>query len=238
MLNLTLQWDFLFKEGSTPKPIPITYQLGNIGLKQHPEWQAYSLSLLTGSNSGGKTMCILTCAQSLILAQMGFPCPGTLEYYPYNELYYFKKSSGQLSAGAFETTLLQFVALAQSIEPKIVFTDELESITEPNAASKVLAGIFSLFLDNSKNFGVFVTHLADLLQKEMDANQKKKIRIDGIEAKGLDDNLNLIVDRNPKFNFIAKSTPELILTRLSKSGSQNQQDFFESILKYLQLPDP
>ena len=65
----------------------------------------------------------------------------------------------------------------------------------------------------------------------MNEHQKKKIRIDGIEAKGLDENLNLIMDRNPKFNFIAKSTPELILKRLAKSGSQTQQEFFHSILK-------
>ena len=175
-------------------------------------------------------MCINTCAQSIILAQMGFPSLGDFKFFPFDEIYYYKKSSGQLSAGAFETTLKQFVQLAQSPKLKIVFADELESITEPNAASKVLAGIFSLLLENNYNYGVFVTHLAELLQHEMKENDRRQIRIDGIEATGLDQNLNLLVDRNPKFNFVAKSTPELILIRLSKTGSKEQQQFFSTIL--------
>ena len=137
----------------------------------------------------------------------------------------------------FKSFRVVFVSLAQSSETKIVFADELESITEPNAASKVLAGIFSLFLENENNYGVFVTHLAELLQKEIQVDQKHLIRIDGIEAKGLDENLDLIVDRNPKFNFVAKSTPELILTRLSKSGDKQQQNFFQSILTKFSLPE-
>ncbi len=212
-------------------PIPITYKIGDIENALPLDTGSNSLSLLTGSNSGGKTMCLLTCAQAIILAQMGFPSVGEFTFCPFDELYYFKKSSGQLSAGAFETTLLQFVTLAQSSAQKIVFADELESITEPNAASKVLAGIFSLFLEKTENHGIFVTHLAEMLQREFTPEQRQHIRIDGIEAQGLDENLNLIVDRNPKFNFIAKSTPELILTRLSKSGSSDQQKFFQVILQ-------
>ncbi|MHA1584225.1 MAG: hypothetical protein ACTSWL_03150, partial [Promethearchaeota archaeon] len=214
--------------------VPITYQLGKIidSKKEHSllNFTCTPLSLLTGSNSGGKTMCILTCSQALILAQMGFPSLGKLQFHPLDELYYYKKSSGQLSAGAFETTLLQFVDLAQSSHLKLVFADELESITEPNAASKVLAGIFALFLENPNNYGVFVTHLAEMLKNQMNSDQQKQLRIDGIEATGLDEELRLIVDRSPKFNFEAKSTPELILKRLAKSGNSEQQNFFESIL--------
>ncbi|WP_371803948.1 hypothetical protein [Candidatus Lokiarchaeum ossiferum] len=234
LTNLELKSEKISNQDSKkndPEPIPITYQLGSCTDSKIPEITPATLCLLTGSNSGGKTMCINTCSQAIILAQMGFPSLGDLKFHPFDELYYYKKSSGQLSAGAFETTLLQFVQLAQSPKLKIVFADELESITEPNAASKVLSGIFSLLLQNPNNFGIFVTHLAELLQTNFTAKQKNSIRIDGIEATGLDKNLHLIVDRNPRFNYVAKSTPELILTRLAKSGSKEQQLFFSTILK-------
>jgi len=212
-------------------PIPINYQLGEIIDSSSHHITKGSLNLLTGSNSGGKTMCIITCSQSIILAQMGFPSLGHFKFHPFDEIYFFKKSNGQLSAGAFETTLLQFVQLAQSSKLKVVFADELESITEPNAASKVISGIFSLFLTNPNNYGVFVTHLVELLQREFNSEQGKNIRIDGIEASGLDENLQLIVDRSPKFNYAAKSTPELILKRLAQSGSSDQKKFFKTLLQ-------
>ena len=230
MVNLDLIYDKRRNNTKNNSAVPISYHLGASNHDCSQTVPQASLALLTGSNSGGKTMCLRTCAHAIILAQMGFPSLGTLDFTPYDEIYYFKKSNGQISAGAFETTLKQFVQLAQSNSSKIIFADELESITEPNAASKVLAGIFSLFLANPLNTGIFVTHIVDLIVREFTQEQRGQIRIDGIEAEGLDKDLNLIINRNPKFNFVAKSTPELILTRLAKSGSPQQQEFFKSIL--------
>ena len=237
MINLGLQKAAMSRDTNSisvtyiSNPIPISYQLGEISDSYSHHITKASLNLLTGSNSGGKTMCIITCSESIILAQMGFPSLGHFKFHPFDEIYFFKKSNGQLSAGAFETTLLQLVQMAQSSKLKIVFADELESITEPNAASKVISGIFSLFLTNPNNFGIFVTHLVDLLQRELNSEQRKNIRIDGIEASGLDENLQLIVDRSPKFNLVAKSTPELILKRLAQSGNSDQKKFFKTLLQ-------
>ncbi|MHA1394136.1 MAG: hypothetical protein ACTSRZ_11575 [Promethearchaeota archaeon] len=210
------------------KTIPITYTIGNIPLNNVKQSR---LNLLSGSNSGGKTMCLFTIAHNIMLAQMGLPTPGKVKYYPFSEIYFFKKSSGQLSAGAFESTLLMFVNLAQSPKEKLILADELEAITEPNAAAKVMSALFSLLLNNPNNYAVFVTHLIDLLLANLTDDEKALIRIDGIESKGLNENLELIVDRSPKFNFIAKSTPEFILERLSKQGDQAQRSFFSQILK-------
>ncbi len=208
--------------------VPINYSVGNFVCEgANPS----RLNLLSGSNSGGKTMCLVTLAHSLILAQMGFPCPGNVVYNPVSEIYFFKKSSGQISAGAFESTLLMFVELAQSPHEKIILADELEAITEPNAAAKVIGSIFSLLLENPNNYAVFVTHLIEMLLKNLSNEEKNHIRVDGIEAQGLNDDLELIIDRNPKFNYIARSTPELILERLSKKGIGNEKDFFEKILE-------
>lgn len=91
--------------------------------------------------------------------------------------------------------------------------DELESITELDAGAKIIAS-FIEFIKESESFAVIVTHMAREIIKLVD------VRVDGIEAKGLDENYNLIVDRTPKINYLAKSTPELIL----KSCISNQKE--------------
>ena len=55
-------------------------------------------------------------------------------------------------------------------------------------------------------------------------------RVDGIEAKGLDENLNLIVDRQPVFGKLGRSTPELIVERLARKGKGKDRDIYERIL--------
>ena len=59
--------------------IPIDYQIGTIGDVQIPK--AY-LNLLTGSNSGGKTVCLTTIFQTVLLAQMGIPTLGETVFFP------------------------------------------------------------------------------------------------------------------------------------------------------------
>lgn len=211
--------------------VPINYCVGSLRVDGGAKSR---LNLLSGSNSGGKTMCLYTIAHSLILAQMGLPAPGKVRYFPVSEVYFFKKSSGQLSAGAFERTLLMFVDLAQSPKEKILLADELEAITEPNAAARVISAIFSLLLENPNNYAIFVTHLIELLVGNLTEAEKEQIRFDGIEAQGLNKELELIVDRSPKFDYIAKSTPELILERLSKKGKREQKQFFSRILENFQ----
>ena len=56
------------------------------------------------------------------------------------------------------------------------------------------------------------------------------LRIDGIEAKGLDEHLELIVDRTPQRNCLARSTPELIVRRLVERSSGDAKAVFGDIL--------
>jgi dsDNA-specific endonuclease/ATPase MutS2 len=72
-----------------------------------------------------------------------------------------------------------------------------------------------------------VSHLAEQIRE----NTKYNIRVDGIEAKGLDSNLNLIVDRTPRYNYLAKSTPELIVERLTKSSDGDKKMFYKKLLE-------
>ena len=57
------------------------------------------------------------------------------------------------------------------------------------------------------------------------------IRVDGIEAKGLDENYELIVDRTPKMNYLARSTPELILKRIYENSNGCLKEVYGEILK-------
>ncbi len=193
-------------------PVPINYTVGTSRFSDQIEkLKDARVVLLSGVNSGGKTSTLDLLAQTLILAHMGFPVPAKqCEIGLVEEFFYFGKSKGTMDAGAFESTIKAFSAVANS-KKKIVLADEMESITEPGASAKIISGILEE-LDDNNGLGVFVSHLAEAILK----NTNNEVRVDGIEAKGLDEHLNLIVDRNPRYNYLARSTPELIVERLAR----------------------
>ncbi|MDI6730471.1 MAG: hypothetical protein QMD06_02880 [Candidatus Altarchaeum sp.] len=181
----------------------ITYSLNG-------EIERRKISMLTGANSGGKTTLLKTILHIQILAQSGLPvCAESCEFPIFDEIYFLSKHTGTLSAGAFESSLKVIAKILISKSKKLVLVDELEAITEPGAAAKMISAIFEILIENN-DFAVIVTHLSDEILKHV----SKDVRVDGIEATGLDEQLNLIVDRQPKFNKIGKSTPELIVERL------------------------
>ncbi|MCD1295799.1 DNA mismatch repair protein [Methanocella sp. CWC-04] len=213
----------IFIGGPSAKKVePVNYSVG----VKNPETKAEKVVILSGVNSGGKTTMLDLIAQVTILAHMGFPVPAeSAEIGLVDELLYFSKSKGTLSAGAFETTIKDFSTVI-SKNSKVVLVDELESITEPGASARIIAGILETLHDNDNCMAVFVSHLAEQILK----NTKYPIRIDGIEAKGLDANLNLIVDRTPRYNYLAKSTPELIVERLTKLSDGEKKEFYTRLL--------
>ncbi len=204
--------------------VPINYTVGATSFNSSiQKLKDARVVLLSGVNSGGKTSTLELLAQTVILAHMGFPVPSErCELGLVEEFYYFGKSRGTMDAGAFESTIKNFSAVA-NMKSKIVLADEMESITEPGASAKIISGILEE-LDDNNGIGVFVSHLAEAILKNTD----REIRVDGIEAKGLDENFNLIVDRNPRYNYLARSTPELIVERLAKKERGNE--FYERLL--------
>jgi DNA mismatch repair protein MutS2 len=205
--------------------VPINYAIGNSSMNSSiKKLKDAHVVLLSGVNSGGKTSTLDLISQIVILAHMGFPVPAKeCEVGLAEEFYYFGKSKGTMDAGAFESTIRDFAAVANS-NAKIVLADEMESITEPGASAKIISGILEELEDNN-GLGVFVSHLAESIMK----NTTYEIRVDGIEAKGLDENLNLIVDRNPRYNYLARSTPELIVERLARK--YKDVEFYGKLLK-------
>ncbi len=199
-------------------PEPVSYALGD---GDHPE----TVSLLSGVNSGGKTTLLDLIAQIVILAHMGLPVPAAAcRLSLLEEFYYFGKSRGTLSAGAFETAMKKF-AIVENEKRKLVIADELESITEPGASARIIACILDQ-LNRRRSMAVFVSHLAG----EVLRYSETAVRVDGIEAEGLDENNNLRVSRSPRYNYLARSTPELILDRLVRTAKGSEREFYVRLL--------
>ncbi|MFB6177371.1 MAG: hypothetical protein ABEI99_09560, partial [Halobaculum sp.] len=56
------------------------------------------------------------------------------------------------------------------------------------------------------------------------------VAIDGIEALGLEDG-ELVVDRSPKKDHLARSTPELIVEKLAGDTDGGEGTFYEGLLE-------
>lgn len=204
----------------------------NLALENSPEVQRidYTLEspdnvvLLTGANSGGKTTLLETIAQICIMSQLGLPvCATKARVKLVDEIYFFSKKRS-LDAGAFESFLMTFMPIVTRETDKLILLDELEAITELEAAVKIISS-FMDFIGDSDSLAVIVTHMAREILKYTD------VRVDGIEAKGLDENYNLIVDRTPRMNYFARSTPELILRMMYEKSDNKLKDVYRQILE-------
>ncbi|QHS17048.1 endonuclease MutS2 [haloarchaeon 3A1-DGR] len=180
-------------------------------------------TLLSGVNSGGKTSTLDLVALVAILAQMGLPVPAErVRLERFEEIHYYAKSQGTLDAGAFEATLREFGDLVAGASGRLVLVDELESITEPGASAKIIAGILEA-LEGQDATGVFVSHLAREIRDAADFD----VAVDGIEAVGLVDG-ELRVNRSPQKDHLARSTPELIVEKLA---DERGGEFYDDLLE-------
>jgi DNA mismatch repair protein MutS2 len=201
---------------------PVCYKIGET---PHQFATSHRTSVLTGANSGGKTTLLETMLYIQILAQMGFFVPAKECFCPIcQEIIYLRKPKSQ-DAGAFESTLRNLIPLALSETKKLVLIDELEAITEPGSAAKIIASFLTFLAQNESALCTLVTHLG----KEI--SELTTARMDGIEATGLDETLELVVDRQPVFGKVGKSTPELIVEKLCKKSSGREKAVYEKILE-------
>ncbi|WP_254521575.1 MutS-related protein [Natrinema caseinilyticum] len=174
------------------------------------DYAVSGVALLSGVNSGGKTSTLDLVASTVVLAHMGLPVPAdSVRLRRFDALHYHAKTQGTLDAGAFESTVREFAALAEGGAGSLVLVDELESITEPGASAKIIAGILEALSENGAT-AVFVSHLADEIREMADFD----VTVDGIEAVGLVDG-DLEVNRSPVKDHLARSTPELIVEKLA-----------------------
>ncbi len=183
--------------------------------------------LLTGANSGGKTTLLETLGQVASLTHLGLPVPAAQATVPVLDGLAYYARPRQLGAGAFEGFLKTIEDVLLSDDHILVLADELEAMTELEAASAIIAEV----VDHLKARGcptVLVTHLAPFILEHIEA------RVDGIEAKGLDEDNELAVDRTPKVGHLARSTPELILQRLRNQATGDRRAVYEGMLERLE----
>ncbi len=202
------------------RPQPVSFVLN----------EDYKASILTGANSGGKTTLMEHIIQFISLKQLGLPVnsKGKANLPLFSEVYYFAKNKGDISKGAFENLLDQMSKIEIFDENKgkvLILADEIESVTEPGVAGKIISATADYFLKKGC-YLVFATHLGHEIKNFL----PEKIRIDGIEAQGLDEDFNLIVNHNPVLGRLANSTPELIVERLAKS---RKEDYFKHLDEFL-----
>jgi dsDNA-specific endonuclease/ATPase MutS2 len=187
------------------------------------DYAVSDVTLLSGVNSGGKTSTLDLVALVYVLGQAGLPVPADdVRLERVSELHYYAKSQGTLDAGAFESTLRDFRELTGGAADRLVLVDELESITEPGASARIIAGILEA-LDEQGATAVFVSHLAEEIREAATV----PVAVDGIEAVGLEGG-ELVVDRSPVKDHLARSTPELIVEKLAGA---DESGFYDRLLE-------
>ncbi|WP_408958054.1 MutS-related protein [Natrinema sp. 74] len=201
---------------------PVTYALGEHDVTSVPDGVnavpgAERVAVLTGANSGGKTTLLETLCQVVLLATMGLPVPADrAEVTPVDSLVFHRRHAS-FNAGVLESTLRSIVPPLSSGGRTLMLVDEFEAITEPGSAADLLHGLVTLSVDREA-LGVFVTHLADDLEP-----LPPEARVDGIFAEGLNPDLELLVDYQPRFGTVGRSTPEFIVSRLVANASDRSE---------------
>jgi hypothetical protein len=194
----------LLADGETVQPV--SYAVGDHDVADLPE--ADRVAVLTGANSGGKTTLLETLCQVTVLAGMGLPVPAAAATVGVFDTVVFHRRHASFNAGVLESTLESVVPPLADEGRALMLVDEFEAITEPGSAADLLHGLVTLTVERDA-LGVYVTHLADDLEP-----LPPEARTDGIFAEGLEGDLSLSVDYQPRFRTVGRSTPEFIVSRL------------------------
>ena len=209
---------------------PVTYAIGDHALASRKTDLAVDVpsgdrvTVLTGANSGGKTTLLETLCQVVLLAHMGLPVPADEVQLGRFDAVVFHRRHASFNAGVLESTLRTVVPPLTESGRTLMLVDEFEAITEPGSAANLLHGLVGLSVETGA-LGVFVTHLAGDLEPLPD-----RARTDGIFARGLDDDLSLDVDYQPRFDSVGRSTPEFIVSRLvANATSRSERAGFDAL---------
>ncbi|HMB50478.1 MAG TPA: DNA mismatch repair protein [Natronoarchaeum rubrum] len=215
---------------------PVTYAVGEHGLgevdpaagpggRENPTPPDDDrVAVVTGANSGGKTTLLETLCQIVLLAQMGLPVPAERAEVSVFDAVVFHRRHASFNAGVLESTLRSIVPPVSAGERTLMLVDEFEAITEPGSAADLLHGLVTLTVERAA-LGAFVTHLADDLEP-----LPETARVDGIFAEGLSPDLDLLVDYQPRFGTVGRSTPEFIVSRLvAGADDRSERAAFETL---------
>jgi dsDNA-specific endonuclease/ATPase MutS2 len=193
---------------------PVNYHIGKSQITNKKD--SGNVVLLTGANSGGKTTILTTLATIHILTILGLPVPCDKAEIAPMPLYLFRRRMTK-KIGSLEQALRSLIPVFADPKKKLILIDEFEALTESGAAGGILASLINRSAVSSR-LVLLITHLA----RETLPYVKLPIRVDGIEATGLDESGQLIVDRQPKFNHVGSSTPKFIIEKLSRRAKQKK----------------
>lgn len=210
---------------AAPDAQRIAYRLGD-------DHEAARVALLTGANSGGKTTFLEHLGQLALMARLGLPVVGRGVTVPWLHEVHLVTGARGLDAGALEAFLSTFVPLAAGEDDRLVLVDEVEAVTELDAAGRILAFVLRGLAGNGA-LAVVATHLAPQILQHA-----PELRVDGIEARGLDDAHRLVVDRSPRIGHHARSTPELVVRRLAATAPDGHRSLFQDLLTHLASDPP
>jgi len=222
--------------GEEDRVQPVTYAVGEHGLGEVDPTAGPGgretptppdddrVAVVTGANSGGKTTLLETLCQIVLLAQMGLPVPAERAEVSVFDAVVFHRRHASFNAGVLESTLRSIVPPVSAGERTLMLVDEFEAITEPGSAADLLHGLVTLTVERAA-LGAFVTHLADDLEP-----LPETARVDGIFAEGLSPELDLLVDYQPRFGTVGRSTPEFIVSRLvAGADDRSERAAFETL---------
>lgn len=214
-------------EGRIMSVQPVSYSLGRV--ETFKVARARNAVILTGANSGGKTTLLTTLATVHTLTLLGLPVPCEKAEVTPVPIYLFRKRATR-RIGSLEQAMRSLIPVFADRKRKLVLIDELEALTEPGAAGRIIAAMVNKAATGS-SFFLLVTHLAN----EILPNVKFPVRVDGIEASGLDERGELLVDRQPRFDHVGSSTPKLIIMKLSRtSKKRGVKELYEEMLASLE----
>ncbi|NAS89789.1 hypothetical protein C4E24_08695 [ANME-1 cluster archaeon AG-394-G21] len=221
---------FLVSEelSGSEKVVPVSYSIGQADLGIFGA-TPLPVAILTGANSGGKTCLLIMLASSIILTELGLPVPAERAKIPLMPLYFYRRKMIK-KTGSFEYSMRALSRIFMREGPKVVLIDELEALTEPGAMGRIMASILNNMPKDT--LAVVITHLIHEILPHI---SMAKVRVDGIESEGLDATGNIIVDRQPMFNHIGSSTPELVIKKLlGKVRKEELRAVYEEIITVLE----
>jgi hypothetical protein len=208
--------------------VPVSYSIGQADLGIFGA-TPLPVAILTGANSGGKTCLLIMLASSIILTELGLPVPAERSEIPLMPLYFYRRKMIK-KTGSFEYSMRALSRIFMREGPKVVLIDELEALTEPGAMGRIMASILNNMPKDT--LAVVITHLIHEILPHI---SMAKVRVDGIESEGLDAAGNIIVDRQPMFNHIGSSTPELVIKKLlGKVRKEELRAVYEEIITVLE----
>ena len=160
---------------------------------------------------------------------MGLPVPANkARVGKVDALHILAKAGGTQSAGALEQTLVELATVVSDPTPKLILADELEAITEPGAGARIIAGMLLAAESQPDTTMMLVTHLAPAI---LNATGALICVSTALKQAGWGEDLELLVDRTPKRNHLARSTPELIVKRLVEKSNGHARALFSDILE-------